>query len=124
MTDSATIQRVLHSPFDLDTHKATFVDYLEVCVSADGVIHYAVPSHTAFVENYLAEHLHKTVQDVRALCPREQYCDYAQWLCNTSGCIMLWDNHIIHPNECTAKQVLTLHTLIKQGLYRPQEGMR
>lgn len=31
---------ILHSPFDIETHKSEFVDYLEVCIDRDGVIHY------------------------------------------------------------------------------------
>lgn len=38
-------QRVLRSPFDIETHKATFVNYLEVCIDEGGTPHYAVPSH-------------------------------------------------------------------------------
>lgn len=36
---------MLRSPFDIETHKATFVNYLEVCIDEGGTPHYAVPSH-------------------------------------------------------------------------------
>ena len=37
--------KVLHSPFDVKVHKATFVNYLEVVILEDGTVEYAVPSH-------------------------------------------------------------------------------
>lgn len=49
MTDQ---NKVLHSPFDIETHKKTFIDYLEVVITSDGVIHYAIPSHQEFCINY------------------------------------------------------------------------
>lgn len=36
---------VLHSPFDIKVHKQTFINYLEVVISPEGVVEYAVPSH-------------------------------------------------------------------------------
>ena len=36
-------QRVLHSPFYVETHKKTFKNYLEVMIDEDGIVHYAVP---------------------------------------------------------------------------------
>ena len=29
---------VLRGPFDIETHKGTFVHYLEVCIDRDGII--------------------------------------------------------------------------------------
>ena len=40
-----TQQDVLHAPFDLEIHKKTFIDYLEVIIRPDGTVEYAVPSH-------------------------------------------------------------------------------
>ena len=31
-------QKVLHSPFDIETHKNTFVSYLEVVISPEGTV--------------------------------------------------------------------------------------
>lgn len=47
-----TQDEVLHSPFNIETHKKTFVNYLEVVITSDGVIHYAIPSHQEFCINY------------------------------------------------------------------------
>ena len=35
----------LHSPFDLQKHMETYINYLEVVIFPDGHIEYAVPSH-------------------------------------------------------------------------------
>lgn len=36
---------VLNSPFQINLHKSTFTNYLEVIIHLDGKIVYAVPSH-------------------------------------------------------------------------------
>lgn len=38
-------QIVLNGPFDIETHKKTFKNYLEVIILENGRIVYAVPSH-------------------------------------------------------------------------------
>lgn len=38
-------QRVLRSPFGIETHKATFANCLEARIDEGGAPHYAVPSH-------------------------------------------------------------------------------
>ena len=35
----------LYCPFDIEKHKKTFINYLEVVILEDGTIEYAVPSH-------------------------------------------------------------------------------
>lgn len=40
-----TQQEILQAPFDIETHKKTFIDYLEVIIRPDGTVEYAVPSH-------------------------------------------------------------------------------
>lgn len=35
----------LYSKFDIDKHAETFINYLEVIIDENGVVHYAVPSH-------------------------------------------------------------------------------
>ena len=49
------MQEVLHSPFDIETHKQTFVSYLEVVISPEGVVEYATPSHTDKLIEILAK---------------------------------------------------------------------
>jgi len=81
-----------------------------------------VPSHQMFVESYLAEARHISVQELRSECPKSMYGDYSQWLCEQSGCIMLWENFCIGPNHWTAQQIEAVYELIKAGLYGSAEG--
>lgn len=43
-----------------------------------------------------------------------------EWLCEQSGCIMLWEYFCIGPNQWTAQQVEAVDKLIKAGLYAPE----
>ena len=38
----------VYSEFDLEKHKKTYVDYLEVMIGEGGDVHYAVPSHQEY----------------------------------------------------------------------------
>lgn len=42
-------QEVLQSKFDVEVHKKTFVNYLEVIIDEEGIVHYAVPSHLEYL---------------------------------------------------------------------------
>lgn len=83
-------QDVLNSPFDIETHKKTFTNYLEAVISPDGVIEYAVPSHNAKLENILMKRLNISRKALNNLCPREYLCNYNKWLCKETGYIMVW----------------------------------
>ena len=37
MVDYKEQQRVLNSPFDIETHKRTFINYLEIIIDSEGV---------------------------------------------------------------------------------------
>ena len=55
-------QEVLLSPFDINTHKETFISYLEVVISPEGVVEYAVPSHSEkLVEIFLTKRKEKCI---------------------------------------------------------------
>ena len=109
---------VLHSPFNIETHKKTFINYLEVVISPEGVIEYGVPSHNAKLENILMEQLNISREELNKLCPREYWCDYNTWLCMKTGYIMVWgspNSYIIgEPNE---KQKEALDMLKREELY-------
>ena len=111
-------QKVLNSPFDVATHKKTFINYLEVVISPDGVIEYGVPSHTIRLENILMERLNISKEELINLCPREYWCDYNNWLCKKTGYIMVWGiphSYIVgKPNE---KQQEALDMLKREELF-------
>ena len=113
----------VYSPFDIEQHKKTYINYLEVIIIPDGTVMYAVPSHQMAVENYLMRNLDKTRDDVRAMCPVEMWGDYSQWLCDKSGCIMMWDRFFISPSNMTNEQVEKIKELQNEGLFRPVGGL-
>lgn len=68
-------QKVLHSPFDFDTHNKTFTCYCEAIILPNGKIKYAVPSHQ---EKLISEYMslkHITRED----CEKEWMKDF-NWL--------------------------------------------
>lgn len=106
-------QTILNSPFDIETHKKTFINYLEVVISPDGIIEYGVPSHNAKLEQILRAKGVDPVLD----CPKEYYASYNAWLCRETGYIMVWglpNSFIVGmPNK---KQQEALDLLKKEGL--------
>src|SRR5690606_29819 len=63
-------QQVLHSPFDMETHKNTFINYLEVVIDADGTIMYAVPSHQEKLIRLACERHGLSRDELNDLCPQ------------------------------------------------------
>ena len=115
MTDFATQQRVLHSPFSIETHKATFVDYLEVCIDPCGVVHYAVPSHQEWMLNEYMKMHDCTREEAYNSVPPEHYYDLMEWLTKETMSIAVWNDCIIgKPNRF---QRITLSELFREGLY-------
>lgn len=111
-------QKVLNRPFNVATHKKTFINYLEVVISPDGVIEYGIPSHIGKLENILMKRLNISREELNNLCPREYWCDYNNWLCKETGYIMVWGipNSMIlgKPNK---KQQEALDMLKREELF-------
>lgn len=110
-----TDQDILHGPFDIETHKKTFIDYLEVIIKADGTIEYAVPSHMyklMFIfagDNYDVNTINNMfLDDARGLTPIE-------WLCKKTGCISVWNSNF--EGTANAKQIEVLKRLASEKLY-------
>lgn len=109
-------QDVLRKPFDLEIHKNTFVNYLEVIVLEDGTVTYAVPSHQEKLIAVACEKLSLTRDELNDLCPPAYYFDFMFWLCEISGCVALWNEHMCgKPNEQQQKMIKQLRD---EGLYR------
>lgn len=111
-----TDQEILHGSFDIETHKKTFIDYLEVIIRPDGTVEYAVPSHMyklmSVFENgkYSVEQINEMfIHDMMGLSPIE-------WLCMKTGCISVWLNG--YEGVANTKQVETLKRLKAEGLYQ------
>lgn len=95
--------KVLHGPFDIETHKATFRHYLEVVIFPDGKVCYAAPGHNEVMEKFLR--LNGGNHDA---CPRERWLDYDHWLTEQTGCVCVWTGGWWgRPNEAQA-QVLDM----------------
>lgn len=108
-------RRVLHSPFNIETHKETFVNYLEVVILEDGTVEYAVPSHQRKLIALACQKLNATEDELAKQCPEEYYFDFMKWLCMVSGAVALWNNFMEGtPNDQQKKSV---EQLIEAKLY-------
>lgn len=109
-------EKILRGPFDLETHKEAFVNYLEVVIRADGTVEYAVPSHQEKLIGIAMEQLGVTRKQLYDMCPREYMFDVCAWLCKITGCVSVWNDYRVGvPNET---QVWVLRNLKHHGLYR------
>ena len=113
------IQEVLHSEFDIETHKNTFINYLEVVIDNEGKIMYAVPSHMEILIKLYMERYNVTREEI--VCkltyepPWEYGLDMSAWLCEKLHCICVWfDCYKGKPNQI---QLNKLKTLRLSGVY-------
>lgn len=116
------MQKVLHSPFDIETHKETFVSYLEVVISPEGVVEYATPSHTDKLIEILAKQ--KGIKDfyeakkyVWQTCINNDICIPIEYLTGVTGYISVWFNHYVSGDPPTKQQLVKLQELFKEGVY-------
>lgn len=109
-------QQVLRRPFDIETHKKTFINYLEVVIDLDGTIMYAVPSHQEKLIALACERHDKTRDELNDLCPQEYYFDFMTWLVLMTGVIPVWGN-AGYMGEPTDEQAKALKELADAGLY-------
>ena len=107
----------IYSDFDLERHKATFTNYLEVVITADGSVSCAVPSHQEKLIAMACERLGVTRNELKTLCPGEYYGDFTRWLCLLTGAMSVWNDWCEYGNP-TTKQLGTLRKLKMFGLYR------
>lgn len=121
----------MRSQFDVATHKATFINYLEVVITADGKIHYSVPSHQQFLLNRLMKERNLTHKELDDLCPEKCHFDYNRWLAQEYEAVLVFNNGFQgDPNDeqLDAIQMLRdeelLHTVVPpktiKYLYREQ----
>ena len=106
----------LHSEFDIDKHKETFVNYLEVIISEDGKIHYAVPSHQEYLINECMHQYDWDRQEVYDNTPVDYYGDVIIWLCKMTGSVSVW-NDFLQFYQINQKQFDSLVHLKNAGLY-------
>ena len=108
-------QRVLHSPFDVETHKKTFINYLEVIIRNDGTIEYAVPSHMIKLQQIYGKTMDEVFEEYHHQYRNEpadvaMLLDPIEWLCKKTECISVWESGytgII--NDAQRKSLQLLH---------------
>lgn len=114
------MQEVLHGPFDIKLHKLTFIDYLEVVISPDGIVEYAVPSHLekllrVFMEQ---ENISDRQEAFRVIEERDTDMDGPLIsLAKQTGYISVWREAYTCGSSPTKKQIAALRKLKLNGLY-------
>ena len=107
----------VYSKFDLQKHKAKYVNYLEVMIEKDGEIHYAIPSHQEWAIKEACRNLHVDREELYEMTPKEYYCDWLNWLLMQSGAMAVWDGYYACPNP-SKEQYAALRRLKLAGVYK------
>lgn len=120
LPNAKNAQRVLHEPFDIQTHKLTFINYLEVVISPDGTVEYAVPSHLEKLLKIFMEQENITDREEAYRIIEEQ--DTAMdgpliTLTKLTGYISVWAEAYTCGKSPTKKQLAALRSLKLNGLY-------
>lgn len=116
----ANVQKVLHGAFDIKLHKLIFINYLEVVISPEGVVEYAVPSHS---EKLLKVYMKKFAISDRgeALRQLSEKCNvfsgYIETLSKETEYISVWNHGYITGCKPTQQQLNKLKLLSFNGLY-------
>lgn len=106
----------LYCRFDIDKHKKTFINYLEVVILEDGTIAYAVPSHQEKAIRIACEKLQCDRDYFIDVISKDHLIDWYEWLIDTAGVIMVWDRQV-HYHTVTQAQIDSLNNLKNAGLY-------
>lgn len=106
----------VYCEFDLQKHKETYVNYLEVVIDSDGKVMYAVPSHQEKLIRMGSEKAGMSREEFIASCPKEWHYDYLKWLCIQTGAVCVWNDQY-YGVDLTLKQRAALRTLKMAGVY-------
>lgn len=107
----------IYCDFDIKQHKKKYVNYLEVLIEKDGRIVYAVPSHQEKAIELACQKLGANRQELMAMCPKEYYFDFLNWLLMVSGAVAVW-NDFCSASTVTKKQIASLRRLKMAGIYK------
>ena len=110
---------VLHSPFDIKVHKQTFINYLEVVISPEGIVEYAVPSHVEkLLQIFMSKYSFTDREKANDYLWEKHSADsYIESLCEETGYISVWNDAYITGCKPTQQQLNKLKTLKLNGLY-------
>lgn len=125
MNERPTIERqqeVLHSPFDIETHKNTFVSYLEVVISPEGTVEYAVPSHSdklieIFTKQKGFDDILKAKKYIIDTTINNGMLSTIDYLTGVTGYISVWFNGYVAGDPPTKAQLNKLKELFDNGVY-------
>lgn len=112
-------QKVLRDAFDIKLHKLTFFNYLEVVISPEGVVEYAVPSHVEkLLHIYMLQNSITDREEAISLLEEESFrIGYVECLSKQTGYISVWNANYVTGCKPTQKQLNTLKALKLNGLY-------
>ena len=113
----------IHSQFDIDKHKKTFINYLEVIIHEDGTVHYGVPSHQEYLVRLACRKLACSREHLDSLCPQEWWVDFMRWLCGVTNSVAVW-NTFIEYYTLNDNQIKTLEQLKAAGLLKYEKVAR
>ena len=106
----------VYSQFDIDKHKATFINYLEVIIDRNGHVLYAVPSHQELAIKMACKEKGWTRKQLSDACPKEYYFDFMPWVLGLTNSVAVWNTCYI--GELNDAQRKTLIELRNNGLYK------
>lgn len=114
-------QKVLHSPFNIETHKNTFVSYLEVVISPEGEVEYAVPSHSEKLVEIFANQKGLDIQEAKQYIlettANNGFMSIVDFLTGVTGYISVWFNGYVSEDPPTKQQLDKLKELFDAGVY-------
>ena len=106
----------LYSEFDIESHKNTFVNYLEVLIEPNGHVLYAVPSHQELAIKLACKAKGWTREQLNDACPPEYYFDFLVWVLSLTGCISVWND--FYMGKANEAQLNTLKKMKEAGIYK------
>ena len=106
----------LNCKFDIEKHSKQYPHYLEVIIDSEGIVHYAVPSHSEKLIEIACRKHQCSREELNNMCPPEYYADFLYWLMHITGCAAVWTMFIQY-DELTEAQKSTLIQLKDSGVY-------
>lgn len=108
----------IYCDFDIEKHKQTYINYLEVLILENGKIVYAIPSHKMKAEQLCCEKLNVSKSELNELS-KNHIWDYMEWLLTTCKAIAVWNNfYMCGYDGINKKQMAKLKKLKLNGLYK------
>lgn len=104
---------IFTAPFDYETHKKNFINYLEAVILKDGKIEYAVPSHAQRLEVIYCKAHNISMNELYNIIPITD--SPVTWIIYKEGIIAVWYDFIMRPEVITKEQQDALDKLRDTG---------